>query len=267
MSAPLYQVITLFPEAIAQFAGYGVISQAAKKELLRIESVNPRKFTTDVHHSVDDRPFGGGDGMCMTVDALQPAVEEALARRPGARRIYVSPQGRRLDHALARELAAAGDLILLSGRYAGVDQRLLNHYAFEEISIGDYVLSGGELAAMVIIDAAARFIPGVLGHQDSSHADSFEGGALEAPQFTRPREILGQTVPEALMSGNHARIGVWRDLVGKLVTLRKRPDLFHALKLSMKELKELRDFLAAMPPAERAALGLTDLDLDKELPR
>ncbi|MBX3019444.1 MAG: tRNA (guanosine(37)-N1)-methyltransferase TrmD [Bdellovibrionaceae bacterium] len=265
--ASLFQVITLFPEAIAQFAGYGVLSQAVKKELLQIESINPRKFTTDVHHSVDDRPFGGGDGMCMTVDALAPAVDEARARAPGARLIYVSPQGRPLTNAVAKELAQAGDLIFLSGRYAGVDQRLLNRYAFEEISIGDYVLSGGELAAMVIIDAAARFIPGVLGHQDSSQADSFEGGVLEAPQFTRPREIQGQAVPEVLMSGNHAKISEWRGQVSRLVTLKKRPDLFHALKLSMKELKSLRDFLAAMPSEERAVLGLTELDLDKEISR
>lgn len=267
MTAPLYQVITLFPEMIAQIAGAGILSQAAKKGLLRIESINPRKFTTDVHHSVDDRPFGGGDGMCMTVDALSPAVDEALARAPKARRIYVSPQGRTLDHHLARELSGAGDLILLSGRYAGVDQRLLNHYRFEEVSIGDYVLSGGELAAMVIIDAAARFLPGVLGHQDSSQADSFENGFLEAPQFTRPREILGQVVPEALMSGNHARIEHWRKLVGRLITLKKRPELFHAQNLSMKDLKELRDFLSAMSPTEREVLDLQDLDLDRREPR
>lgn len=267
MSAPLYQVITLFPEAIAQFASFGVLSQAVKKDLVRIESINPRKFTSDVHHSVDDRPFGGGDGMCMTVDALRPAVDEALMKAPGAKRIYVSPQGRPLTHALARELAVAGDVIFLSGRYAGVDQRLLNHYQFEEISIGDYVLSGGELAAMVIIDAAARFIPGVLGHQDSSQMDSFEGGVLEAPQYTRPREILGEYVPEVLMSGNHAKIAAWRAQVSKLITLKKRPDLFHQLKLSMKEVKELRDFLKALSSDERAALGLTELDLEREIPR
>lgn len=283
MMKPLayFQVITLFPELIEAFASSGVVGQARKKEILKIESLNPRQFTRDVHQSVDDRPFGGGDGMTMMVEPLSQAIESCIQSRPRARRIYLSPQGRRLDMDLVRSLAGnqaslplqprsvasesasqdegvATDLILLCGRYAGVDQRLLVQYAFEEVSIGDYVISGGEIAAMIVIDAVARFLPGVLGHVDSASHDSFAGGLLEAPLYTRPREVNGMPVPEVLVGGNHRQIEVWRRQVSLLVTQMKRPDLQPLRQLEEKELQLLREFWQSLAVEEKRVLGFGD---------
>ncbi len=259
---PQFHVITLFPEVIETFASFGVIGQARKQDLFQIMGVNPRDFTTDLHHSVDDRPFGGGDGMCMMVEPLAKALDHVIAGAPKARRLYVSPQGRPLTNTYARELADAGDLVFLSGRYAGVDQRLLNHYQFEEISIGDYVLSGGELAVMVVIDTVARFLPGVLGHEDSANLDSFEGGLLEAPLFTRPREVYGVQVPEVLCGGNHALIRTWKLQVSRLVTMKKRPDLLNFAKLSAADQKNLRAFYDQLSGPDLKSLGLAILPED-----
>lgn len=257
-----FQLITLFPKVVDNFLELGVVGQAQKKNLIEVTCHNPRDYTSDVHHSVDDRPFGGGDGMCMLVEPLAQAVDQALVCRPQARRIYLSPQGRTLNQGLVQEFAQAPDLILLAGRYAGVDQRLLNQYQFEEVSVGDYVLSGGELAALVLMDAVARFIPGVLGHGESAAKDSFAGGLLEAPLFTRPRETFGAAVPEVLLSGNHARIEEWKKWMSVFVTLKKRPDLKPLKALSDKDLQKLKKFWSTLSEAELKAVGLAGFKWD-----
>lgn len=260
------RIITLFPELIHQITSHGVLGQAVEKKLIYIETLNPRQFTQDVHKSVDDRPFGGGDGMIMMVEPLHQAMQslekKSLANSAGqsplkkTRKIYLSPQGKRLTDTLVKELSQEGNIILLCGRYGGVDQRFLNEHEMEEVSIGDYVLSGGELAAGVLIDAVSRFIPGVLGHGQSAQADSFQEGWLEHPHFTRPREWQGQAIPEILLSGNHRLITEWKKKMGQLVTLQKRPDLFWAKNLPVTELSELHDFYLSLNENEKKYLGL-----------
>lgn len=253
---PLFRVITLFPEMIESIFREGVVGQAAKKGLLEIRTQNPREFTSDVHQSVDDRPFGGSDGMVMMAEPLERSLQKLEGEAPGAQFIYLSPQGRRLDDALVQEFARNPNLVLICGRYGGIDQRVLVKNGIREISIGDYVLSGGELGAAVLIDAVARQIPGVLGHKDSAQKESFREGHLEAPLFTRPREWEGMVVPEILFSGHHARIENWRRQVGILVTLLKRPDLINLNALSAKERKGLKETWTAMTLSEKKSLGL-----------
>lgn len=230
-----FSVITLFPDVILDVAKMGVVGQAITQQRIIVEAYTPRDWTTDLHKTVDDRPFGGGDGMVMMPQPLSQCIEEIQqksgfnisASSPPIRHLYLSPQGKRLDHSLVMELAQEKHILLLCGRYAGVDQRLINHYQFEEISIGDYVLSGGELGALVLIDAIGRQLEGVLGHNESSREDSFAGeGLLEAPSFTRPREWLGREVPAFLLTGHHSQIKEDRWLMGVLITFKKRPDLF-----------------------------------------
>lgn len=261
MSQAFFQVITLFPELIEAFASSGVVSQAVKKNILEIKTINPRQFTTDVHQSVDDRPFGGGDGMIMLAEPLGLSIELALKNRPSAKVYYLSPQGTPLSDTKVKALAQSPDLILLCGRYAGIDQRVLQKYEVEEISVGDYVISGGELAAAIVIDAVARFVPGVLGHVDSAEKDSFKDGLLEAPLFTRPRELWGLSAPEILFSGHHAKIQDWQKKIAILNTLRKRPDLRPLQSLSGKELKDLKSFYAALSEEEKKQMSLTDLQI------
>lgn len=255
-----FHVLTVFPEMIESIASNGVLGQARKKGILEVTTDSPRRYTQDIHQTVDDRPFGGADGMVMLVEPLRQAIENYLIEVPRSRRIYLSPQGRPLTDSFVRELAQEQQFLLLCGRYAGVDQRLLNHFEFEEVSIGDYVLSGGELAAMVLVDAVSRQWPGVLGHVDSATKDSFGSGLLEAPLFTRPREILAQVVPEILTSGHHARISEWQNCVGILVTLKKRPDLLRddlgQLRLTVKEKKQVRQVWLSLTDEEKIALGL-----------
>lgn len=258
-----FQVITVFPEMIEMITSSGVVGQARKKNHIEVTSINPRKFANDVHNTVDDRPFGGGDGMIMLAEPLENSILEAKLKRPQARTIYLSPQGPTLRQSKVVELAQNPDLILLCGRYSGVDQRLLHRSVDEEISIGDYVISGGELAAAVLIDAVARFIPGVLGHANSAAADSFADNLLEAPLFTRPRELWGQKTPEILLSGNHAAIAVWQKQVGILVTLVKRPDLRPLESLTPKAFKDLRKMFEALSVEDKAILGLDSLDLSQ----
>lgn len=240
-------VVTLFPEMLAAVRDYGVTGRAVENGLLSIEVVNPRDFTADAHRTVDDRPYGGGPGMVMMVQPLQDAVAGAKKRLPEGRGrvVYLSPQGRRLDQAGVGRLAQAAEqgLILVAGRYEGVDERFINTCVDEECSIGDYVLSGGELPAMVLIDAMARTLPGVLGHEDSAAADSFAGGVLDYPHYTRPENIEGQSVPDVLLSGDHERIRRWRLQQALGRTWLRRPDLLDALELNAEQKQLLEEFI------------------------
>lgn len=229
-----FTVVSLFPNLIESYFSEGLVSSARVKGLLSVETLNPRTFTTDVHGTVDDRAFGGGDGMVMKPEPLAAAVESL----PDARIVVLSPQGRVWNQEIAREYAEqGGHVALVCGRYAGIDQRFVAEYADDEISIGDFVLNGGELAALAVIESTARLIPGVLGNRESAAKDSFSDGLLEAPQFTRPREWKGRHVPAPLLSGNHAEIDVFKRGVSLLRTLKLRPDLVE--KLSPEELNSL----------------------------
>lgn len=253
-----FQVITVFPEMIAAAMSVGVFSQAVKSALLSLSCLNPRDFTTDLHRTVDDRPFGGGDGMIMLPEPLEKSIAAAKAEQPAAKVIYLSPQGKPLTHDKAQELSQSQGLILLCGRYGGIDQRIINKFVDEEISTGDYVISGGELAACVVMDAVSRFIPGVLGHKDSADKDSFAAGLLEHPNFTRPREYQGQGVPEVLVGGNHKKINEWKEIVSFLVTLQKRPDLINKAE-DQKQLTAAFRLWNSMSAEERELLGLNKL--------
>lgn len=268
-----FHVVTLFPELIESAAKTGIVGQAISQGKLELSTLSPRTFTSNVHHTVDDRPFGGGDGMIMMAEPLAQSVRQIKAALPGGARskvIHLSPRGRKLDDPLVRELATFDDLILVASRYGGADQRFLNSEVDLEISIGDYVLSGGELAALVVLDAVGRLQPGVLGNEISSQAESFSGGygLLEYPQFTRPREWGGTQVPEVLMSGDHAKIAAFQAGLSVLVTLKNRPDILdRALIGNPDKAGELvasgRKALNACSDAELSVSGLgsrTDLE-------
>lgn len=235
-------VISIFPAMFEAITGYGIPGRAIKKELLQLRVWNPRDFTDDRHRSVDDRPYGGGPGMVMLAEPLAKTLAAARAEQPRAKVIYLSPQGRRLDHAAVKEFAQRAGLILLAGRYEGVDERLLASAVDEEWSIGDYVLSGGELPAMVLIDAIARQLPGALGDEDSAAQDSFVAGLLDCPHYTRPEVYDGRPVPEVLLSGNHEQIRRWRlqQMLGR--TWLRRPELLAELELTDEQRKLLEDF-------------------------
>lgn len=220
-------VISLFPEFVAQIAGFGVVGRAQERGLLSIHGWNPRDHAEGNYRRVDDRPFGGGPGMVMMIDPLRAAIRAARQADPAPVRVaYLSPQGAPLTQSKVRELAGRERLLLLCGRYEGIDERLLAAEVDEEISIGDYVLSGGELAAAVVIDAVARLREGVLNDAESAAQDSFEGdGLLDCPHYTRPVEHALGAVPEVLLSGNHAEIARWRRRQSLLRTRRRRPDL------------------------------------------
>ena len=255
MTKAHFQVITVFPEMIESLFSQGVVAQARKKDLLQISTHSPRQFTNDVHRTVDDRPFGGGDGMVLLCEPLVAAIQAAKMTDPEAQVIYLTPTGKTLTDSLAKELSEKPNLILICGRYGGIDQRVINQYVDQEISIGDYVISGGELAAGVLIDSVARQIPGVLGHVDSAQKESFRTGVLEAPMYTRPHQNdLGQ-VPEILTSGHHQKIEEWRLNVSRLITCMKRPDLFADLRLSEEEQKQLLKFWQNLSDSDRKTLG------------
>ena len=235
------KALSIFPELFTAFSTTSLVGRAVDKGLLRLDVLDLRKFTDDKHRSVDDEPYGGGGGMVMTAQPWLSAIEAATAELDGKpRRILLSPQGRRLDEDLVRELAQAPGLILLCGRYEAIDERVLQSSVDEEVSIGDYVLSGGELPAMVLIEAVSRQIPGVVGLEDSVENDSFRRGLLDYPHYTRPREVAGLSVPEILLSGDHARIEAWRRQRSLEATLRKRPDLLEHAPLGAEDLKVLR---------------------------
>ncbi len=253
-----FQVITLFPEIVQAAMGLGVFAQAQKSGILSLSCINPREFTLDPHRTVDDRPFGGGDGMVMLPEPLEKSIAAAKQRDAHSKVLYMSPQGTPLTHVKASELSREKGLIVICGRYGGIDQRIINNFVDEEISIGDYVISGGELAAGVLIDCVSRFIPGVLGHRDSANKDSFAEGWLEHPNFTKPREYKNQIVPEVLLSGHHKKIDEWKKNVSILVTLAKRPDLIKA-QASQAELLGALVFWQQMTEDQRKTLGIQKL--------
>ncbi|MGY3865151.1 tRNA (guanosine(37)-N1)-methyltransferase TrmD [Aeromonas bivalvium] len=226
-------VISLFPEMFRAITEHGVTGRAVKSGLLQIECWNPRDFTHDKHRTVDDRPYGGGPGMLMMVQPLRDAIHAAKqAAGDGAKVIYLSPQGRKLTQAGVTELAQDRKLILIAGRYEGIDERVIQTEVDEEWSIGDYVLSGGELPAMTLIDAVSRLVPGVLGDQASAEQDSFTDGLLDHPHYTRPELLDGLAVPEALTSGNHEVIRRWRLKQSLGRTWQRRPELINNLALT-----------------------------------
>lgn len=268
-----FSVVTLFPDVILNMAKVGVVGQAVTQNKIIVEAYTPRDWTTDLHKTVDDRPFGGGDGMVMMPQPLSQCINEIQQKSftdnrvstTSIRRLYLSPQGKKLDHSLVMELAQEKHILLLCGRYAGVDQRLINHYQFEEISIGDYVLSGGELGALVLIDAIGRQLEGVLGHNESCREDSFAGeGLLEAPSFTRPREWLESEVPAFLLTGHHSQIKEDRWLISVLITFKKRPDIFEKF-LNLQTVDKKKWQWAVTRLKSFSEKDLTALGLNKEI--
>ncbi|MCW9023617.1 MAG: tRNA (guanosine(37)-N1)-methyltransferase TrmD [Gammaproteobacteria bacterium] len=242
------EVITLFPQMFEAITEYGISSRAIKQELLKLGFWNPRDYATDRHRTVDDRPYGGGPGMVMMVEPLRAAIQSARqsveqVNGEAARVVYLSPRGRKLDQAGLKELSQQSNLILLCGRYEGVDERLISTEADEEWSIGDYVLSGGELAAMVLIDGLIRLIPGALGHEDSAEQDSFYNGLLDYPHYTRPEMIDGMTVPEVLLSGDHKAIACWRHKQALGHTWLRRPELLEKIELNQEQQNLLAEFI------------------------
>lgn len=237
-------VISLFPEMFRAITEHGVTGRAVKSGLLQIECWNPREFTHDKHRTVDDRPYGGGPGMLMMVQPLRDAIHAAKqAAGDGAKVIYLSPQGRKLTQAGVTELATNQKLILVAGRYEGVDERVIQTEVDEEWSIGDYVLSGGELPAMTLIDAVSRLVPGVLGDQASAEQDSFTDGLLDHPHYTRPEVLDGLAVPEALTSGNHEVIRRWRLKQSLGRTWQRRPELINNLALTDEQESLLAEYV------------------------
>ena len=237
-------VISLFPEMFRAITEHGVTGRAVKSGLLQIECWNPREFTHDKHRTVDDRPYGGGPGMLMMVQPLRDAIHAAKqAAGDGAKVIYLSPQGRKLTQVGVTELATNQKLILVAGRYEGIDERVIQTEVDEEWSIGDYVLSGGELPAMTLIDAVSRLVPGVLGDQASAEQDSFTDGLLDHPHYTRPEVLDGLAVPEALTSGNHEVIRRWRLKQSLGRTWQRRPELINNLALTDEQESLLAEYV------------------------
>jgi tRNA (guanine37-N1)-methyltransferase len=219
-------VLTLFDEMFPGSLGQSLAGQGLKDGLWALETLDIRSFASDKHRSVDDTPFGGGPGMVMRADVVDAAIEKIKAGTPVRPLIYLSPRGRPLDQKRVRELAAGPGLMLLCGRYEGVDERLLEVHEIEEVSLGDFILSGGEPAAIAMIDACVRLLPGIMGSQASSEEESFERGLLEYPHYTRPQEWRGKTVPEVLLSGHHKKIKEWRKSQSEEMTKERRPDLW-----------------------------------------
>lgn len=240
------EVVTLFPRQVETLAGFGVVGRAVDRGLLELGTVDPRAFTADAHRTVDDRPYGGGPGMVMKVAPLRAAIDAARRRLPdGSPCVVLSPQGRLLDQSLVNELAATPGLLLVAGRYEGIDERVMALEADLEVSIGDYVLSGGELPAMVLADAVARRVDGVLGDRGSARQDSFEQGLLDCPHYTRPEREDGLAVPEVLLSGDHAAIRRWRRQQSLGRTWLRRPELLARVDLSKEDEALLDEFIAA----------------------
>ena len=229
-------ILTIFPEMFESFFSASILGRAREQGLIDIRTTDIRSFSNSKHHNTDDYPFGGGAGMVMMAQPILDAMKAVTAEYSSAKRIYLGPRGKKLTTSLARELAQEKELILLCGHYEGVDQRALDACVDEEISIGDYILTGGETAAMVLVDCVARFIPGVLGSSDSPEEESFSDGLLEYPQYTRPRILEGMEVPEILLNGDHAKIKAWRRRESLKATLKHRPDLLEAAPLNEKDL-------------------------------
>lgn len=246
-----FDVVTLFPDMVAAVAGHGVTGRAMETGSVRLALWNPRDYTHDRHRTVDDRPYGGGPGMVMKVEPLRDAIQAAREVAPqGSRVVYLSPQGRRFDQAAALEFAQRPGMVLVAGRYEGIDERLVETEIDEEWSIGDYVLSGGELAALVVIDAVTRLLPGVLGDAESARQDSYMDGLLDCPHYTRPETSAGLRVPEVLQSGNHGAIRRWRLKQALGRTWARRPDLLVARRLDDEQRKLLEEYQREMVKTE-----------------
>ncbi|MYM62926.1 tRNA (guanosine(37)-N1)-methyltransferase TrmD [Pseudomaricurvus sp. HS19] len=243
-------IVTLFPEMFSAISDYGITSRAIKQGLVELQLWNPRQFTQDRHQTVDDRPYGGGPGMLMMIQPLRDAISAARAWADcsddggaGCKVIYLSPQGRPLDQRGSVELAGGDNLVLIAGRYEGIDERLIELEVDAEWSIGDYVLSGGELAAMVMIDSLIRLLPGALGDAQSAEQDSFTDGLLDCPHYTRPEVFEGRAVPEVLLSGNHERIRRWRLQQALGRTWQRRPDLLENRGLTAEQQQLLDEYI------------------------
>lgn len=238
------RVVTLFPEMVTAALSYGVCGRALSRRMADLGVINPRDHADDAHRTVDDRPYGGGPGMVLKVEPLRDAIQAARATLPqGTRVVFLSPQGRRFDQALARQMTTWPGMVLVAGRYEGFDERLLEAEADEEISIGDFVLSGGETAALAVIEAVIRLLPGALGDDASAEADSFSEGLLDHPQYTRPETVDGRSVPAVLLGGDHEAIRRWRLKQALGRTYLRRPDLFGQRALADDEAGLLREYL------------------------
>lgn len=240
-------VITLFPEMFDAITAWGVTSRAVKQKLVNVRCFNPRDYTTDKHRTVDDRPYGGGPGMVMKIEPLEKALSDARSwleqeNNLPVHVVYLSPQGSRFTQQAAEYYRRKGSLVLIAGRYEGIDERFIAEHVDEECSIGDYVLSGGELPAMVVMDAITRLQPGALGDAGSAEQDSFMNGLLDCPHYTRPEVYRGRTVPEVLLSGDHAKIDRWRQMQSLGRTEQRRPDLLKQSELSTEQQKLLAEF-------------------------
>jgi tRNA (guanine37-N1)-methyltransferase len=237
-------VVSIFPEMVRTVAEHGVVGRAMERQLAALRTENPRDYATDTHRTVDDRPYGGGPGMVLKYRPAAAAIRAARAALPdGSPVLYLSPSGREFDQAEAARLATLPGMILLAGRYEGVDERLIEEEVDAELSLGDFVMSGGEIAAMAVIDAVVRLLPGVLGDEDSAAQDSFVAGLLDCPHYTRPEEIEGRRVPAVLLSGDHAQIARWRYKQALGRSYLRRPDLVKKLQLDREQQKLLDEFL------------------------
>ena len=237
-------VVSLFPERVAEVASYGVVGRAVDRGIVSVDCENPRNHAQDVHRTVDDRPYGGGPGMVMKYEPLAAAIDSVAARLPkGSPVVYLSPQGAKFDQAMARRFSRLPGLALVAGRYEGVDERLIESRVDEEVSLGDFVMSGGEIAAMAVIDAVTRLIPGVLGDAESAEQDSFEEGLLDCPHYTRPEQVDGRDVPAVLLSGDHAAIARWRNKQALGRSFARRPDLVRKLELDGEQRELLDEYL------------------------
>jgi len=236
-------VITLFPQLVEQVTGCGVVGRAAEQKLLELHCWNPRDYTRDRHRTVDDRPYGGGPGMLMKVQPLEDTIAAVRQQNPKALLVYLSPQGQLLKQQKLEQQVAQGSVIFLCGRYEGIDERLIQREVDEEWSLGDYVISGGELAAMVCIDAMTRLIPGALGHDESASQDSFSTGLLDCPHYTRPEDYRGDRVPGVLMNGNHRDIETWREQQALGRSWQRRPDLLENIELDARQQALLDEYI------------------------
>ena len=239
-----FGVVSLFPEMVDTIGEFGVVGRAKQRELISIDIDNPRDYTNDVHRTVDDRPYGGGPGMVMKYEPVAAALkasQDRMSERCPV--VFLSPQGRVFDQAMAKRFAKLPGLILLAGRYEGIDERLVESHVDEEVSLGDFVLSGGEIAAMAIIDAVVRLLPGVLGDDESAVQDSFMGGLLDHPHYTRPEEVAGLKVPDVLLSGDHAGIARWRYKQALGRSFERRRDLLDKLNLDDEQQMLLDEYL------------------------
>lgn len=239
----IFHVLTLFPEMIDETVSHSVIGRAINNEQIHVNSINIRDYANNKHKQVDDYPYGGGPGMVMQPGPIYDAYQALLSGKERKRVVFLTPQGKTFSQNMAKEFAKEEELVLLCGHYEGIDERVIEEIVTDEVSIGDYVLTGGELGAVVMIDAIARLVPGVLGSDDSSVDESFSNNLLEYPQYTRPKDFLGKSVPDILTSGHHANIDKWRREQSLIRTIQKRPDLIEKAALSVEEHRFIKSYI------------------------